>query len=52
MIDFLTIHSGVIVSVLFFTMFVGIAIWSYLPRNKRRLQNYGNIPFEGDDHGR
>ena len=47
--NFLIDHSGIIVSVLFFTMFVGIAIWSYLPRNKRRLQSYADIPLEDND---
>ena len=49
MIAFIVQHSGLIVSVLFFTMFSAIAIWSYLPRNKRRLQSYGHIPLESDD---
>ena len=49
MIDVIADHSGMIVSVLFFTMFTGIGIWSYLPRNKQRLQSYGDIPLE-DDH--
>ncbi|MDE3060367.1 MAG: cbb3-type cytochrome c oxidase subunit 3 [Pseudomonadota bacterium] len=47
--NFIVTHSGLIVSVLFFTMFSIIALWSYLPRNKQRLQSYAHIPL-GDDH--
>ena len=48
--DFLVQHSGLIVSLWFFTMFTGIALWAYLPRNKGRLQSYAQIPLE-DDRG-
>ena len=48
--NFLFEHSGLIVSVMFFTMFSGIALWSYLPRNKSRLQNYANIPLGDETH--
>lgn len=48
--DIIALHSGLIVTVLFFAMFTGIAIWSYLPRNKQRLQSYARIPLE-DRHG-
>lgn len=48
---FLIAHSGLIVSLLFFTMFSGIAIWSYLPRNKQRLQGYANIPLQEESYG-
>ena len=50
--DFIAKHSGEITSVFFFSMFVIIAFWAYLPRNKKKLQEYGNIPFKGDEHGR
>lgn len=49
--DFITAHSGTIVSVLFFTMFTGIALWAYWPANKQRLQELGNIPFREESHG-
>lgn len=42
--------EGLIVLVAFSLAFTGIAIWAYLPRNKSRLQKFGNIPFE-DSHG-
>ena len=48
--DFIAENSGVIVSLLFFTMFVGIALWAYWPGNKRRLQSYANIPLQGETH--
>ena len=49
--DFLFEHSGLIVSVLFFTMFTAIAIWAYLPSNKQMLQEHGSIPLKEDHHG-
>ena len=50
MIEFMFQNSGLIVSVLFFTMFVGIAIWAYLPGNKGRMLEDANIPFKEDNH--
>jgi hypothetical protein len=49
--EFITQNSGLIVSLLFFGMFSLIAIWSYLPRNKERLQGYAYIPLNpvGDE---
>ena len=43
--------EGVIVLVAFTAAFVGIAFWAYAPRNKARLQSYGDIPFHEDSHG-
>ena len=50
-IEFIFEHSGLIVSLLFFSMFTGIAGWAYWPGNKRRLQEYANIPLEEDTYG-
>lgn len=30
---------------LFFSMFMGFALWAYLPRNKARFESYGRIPL-------
>jgi cbb3-type cytochrome oxidase subunit 3 len=48
--NFIAEHSGLIVSVLFFTMFIAIAAWSYMPRNKHRLQSYADIPLRESEH--
>ena len=44
-------ENATIVGLLFFfSFFVLMALWTYLPRNKTKIENYGNIPFtEGDD---
>ena len=37
-------------TVLLFAVFIGIAVWVYLGRNKARFEEAGHIPFdEGDD---
>lgn len=44
--------EGMIVLVAFSLAFAGIGIWAFLPRNKSRLNYYGNIPFREESHGR
>ena len=48
MIETLSQYSGYIVLVAFFAAFVGIIAWAYRPANRDRLEDYRNIPFEGD----
>ncbi len=43
--------EGLIVLVTFTLAFVGISVWAYAPRNKARIQSYGEIPFHEDRHG-
>lgn len=31
------------------TLFVGIVLWAYWPRNKDKLQDHALIPFRDDD---
>jgi len=30
-------------------IFLGIVFWAFRPRNKRRLESYGEIPFREDE---
>lgn len=47
----LSYEMGMIGLLFFFTIFVAIAIWVLLPRNKQRLEKLKNIPLE-DENGR
>jgi cytochrome c oxidase cbb3-type subunit IV len=49
--EYIAGHSGIIVSLLFFTMFMGILLWAYWPGNKQRLQEHAMIPLKEDGHG-
>lgn len=49
--NWLTDHSGTIVTVVFFTLFVIIVIWAYLPSNKKSIQDQAMIPFKEDKDG-
>lgn len=33
-------------------LFVGIIVWIYLPRNRKRMQDDANIPLRDDDEER
>lgn len=50
MMEWLWQNSGYVVLVAFFVGFCGVALWIYLPRNRRRLEDMRNIPFEGGDN--
>jgi len=45
-INWLTDNSGIITTVFFFTLFVGIGIWAFLPSNKASMQEQAKIPFK------
>lgn len=32
-------------------LFVGIVFWAFRPKNKTRLEDYGNIPLRDDKNG-
>lgn len=44
--------GGIIVLIAFFVAFAGIALWAYLPANKDKMTQHGNIPFIEDRYGR
>ena len=41
-------EMGMIGLLFFFTFFVGVAIWAYLPHNKKKIEAYKNIPLSED----
>jgi hypothetical protein len=46
MIDFIVSNSGTISLVGFVSFFGVVAIWAMLPRNKKKLEEYKNIPLK------
>lgn len=44
---FANLEIGMVGLLFFFTFFVVVAVWSYMPRNRKRIEAYKNIPFEG-----
>lgn len=41
-------EMGVIGLLFFFIFFVGVAVWAYLPANKKKIEAYKNIPLSED----
>lgn len=35
-----------------FLLFLGIVAWVYWPSQKKRLESYGRIPLQDEDHDR
>jgi|GEM_PF-974280 len=44
--EWLARNSGIVATVLFFTIFVMVAVWSYLPSNKKSMSEHAMIPLE------
>ena len=36
----------------FFTVFVGISVWAYMPKRKAEIEQLKNIPLREDNHDR
>lgn len=51
MMDWLAQHGGLIVTIVFFVMFLGFGIWAYRPANKNMMKSYGDIPFRESRNG-
>lgn len=51
MIDFVVAHAPVIATLLFVTMFVCVATWTYWPKNKEVIESYGKIPLKESQDG-
>ncbi len=49
MIDWLSEHAGMAGLLFFFCVFVAIAVWSYRPKAKEKLESHKFIPLEGDE---
>lgn len=44
--EWLANNSGIVATLLFFTIFVVVGIWVYLPGNRRAMNEHAMIPFE------
>jgi len=51
MMDWLVAHGGVLVLVMFFVMFLSFAYWAFQPKNKDRMNEYGQIPLREKNDG-
>jgi len=45
MIDWLAIHGALLVLLAFFCVFLAFAAWAYIPKNKDKMNDYGQIPL-------
>lgn len=52
MIDYLSQHAGLVGLLFFFSVFVGIALWAFLPARKQLVESYKYIPLSEDKHGK
>ena len=46
MIEWLSQFSGYAVLLAFFGAFAGIVVWVYRPANRRKFEQYRDIPFK------
>lgn len=51
MMDWVAEHGSIVVLVTFFTMFLGFALWAYVPTNKQKMTDYGKIPLKETGNG-
>lgn len=49
--DWLASYGGIVVLIMFFIMFLGFAFWAYVPANKLKMDEYGQIPFKEKNNG-
>lgn len=47
-LDFLRDHAGMIGLLFFFIVFVGVALWAFLPSQKQKLESYKFLPLQED----
>lgn len=47
---FASIDAGMIGLLFFFTVFCGIAIWAFRPKNKIHIESYKYIPLSEESH--
>ncbi len=51
MMEFFLDNAPSIGLILFFSIFLGVLAWVFMPANKTRLKNYANIPLQEENHG-
>ena len=49
MIDFIAKHAAIIGLLFFFLFFIAVIISLYLPGNKKKFEDYKNIPLKEHD---
>jgi cbb3-type cytochrome oxidase subunit 3 len=47
---FASADYGLIGLIFFFTFFVAMTIWAYMPRHKHHIEAFKYIPLNEDDH--
>jgi len=50
MIDFIAAHAGMIGLLFFFSVFMGIAFWAFMPSRKKLIESYKYIPLAEESH--
>lgn len=45
------IDTTIIGLILFFSAFIGVLIYVYLPGSKKKMKEFGDIPLKEDDDG-
>ena len=50
MMDLLSQHAGMIGLLFFFSVFIGIAVWAFRPKNKQMIESYKYIPLSEGEH--
>ena len=51
MIDWLATHGSLMVLLFFFCLFLAFSIWAFMPTNKKKMQDYGQIPLRETNNG-
>ena len=51
MMEWLALHGGMAVLVVFFALFLAFAFWAYRPSNRNKLESYGQIPLKESQNG-
>jgi len=50
MIDYLSSNAGTIGLLFFFSIFVGVALWAFIPSRKEKVEAYKYIPIVEDNY--
>lgn len=50
MIDFISQHAGMIGLLFFFSAFIGIISWAFMPGTKETIESYKYIPLKEESN--
>ena len=50
MMNWILAHGSLTVLVLFFSLFIIFGFWAFRPRNRDRMDEYGQIPLRENDN--